>query len=255
MNAANTAKSRGTILRAPDTTPGILFVNGQQHNFTLERVWKSPVAPAANQAVDVEFDAAGHIASITVVDSQLINKEKLAQFSGVAQERGKEAAKLAQKGIGALAARMGAIPLGAAVVVLIAWFFLTAVSVPGATFTYWDFLGIDFAHGLGLGGSSHGIFALIGILAIAAPFAAPFIPHPLAKYLNASPLAFVLLAYLVFRWDISSAFKDAGDFGKMAKRELLDSISFSYGYYILLIASLVLAAFALKSKPVAAASH
>jgi hypothetical protein len=177
------------------------------------------------------------------------NKERLNQLSGVAQERGKEAAKLAQKGIGALAARMGAIPLGAAVVVLIAWFILTAVSVPGATFTYWGFLGIDFAHGVGPGVSSHGLFALIGLLAIAAPFAAPFIPHPLAKYLNAAPLAFVLLAYLAFRWDISQAFKEAGEFGKMARQELLDSISFSYGFYILLIAGVILAVYALKGKP------
>src|SRR5271167_3455138 len=116
-------KVKGTIIKVPDATPGILFVNGQQQFFTLERVWKSPVAPVANQTVDVEFDAVGAIAAITVVDSQQLTKERLNQLSGVAQERGKEAAKLAQQGIGALAARMGVMALVSAVVVVIAWFF------------------------------------------------------------------------------------------------------------------------------------
>src|SRR5713101_2041029 len=107
MNTAVVTKSRGTIIKVPDATPGILFANGQQQYFTLERVWKSPVAPAANQTVDLEFDGAGALTAMTVVDQQQLSKEKLNQLSGVAQERGKEAAKLAQQGIGALAARMG----------------------------------------------------------------------------------------------------------------------------------------------------
>src|SRR5277367_1801433 len=96
MDAANINKQRGNIIKVPDSTPGIVFVNGQQQFFTLERVWKSPVAPVVNQTVDVEFDSVGAIAAVTVVDSQLANKERLNQLSGVAQERGKEAAKLAQ---------------------------------------------------------------------------------------------------------------------------------------------------------------
>ena len=45
--------------------------------------------------------------AITVVDAQQVAKERLSQLGGAAQEHGKEAAKLAQQGIGAMAARMG----------------------------------------------------------------------------------------------------------------------------------------------------
>src|SRR5580698_2547316 len=101
MNDANVNMFKGTIIKVPDATPGIVFANGQQHYFTLERVWKSPVAPAANQGVDVEFDAAGAITAVTVLNQQTANKDKLHDLGGVAQEKGKEAAKLAQQGIGA----------------------------------------------------------------------------------------------------------------------------------------------------------
>ena len=131
MNGANPSKSRGTIIKVPDATPGILFANGQQQYFTLERVWKSPTAPAVNQTVDVESDSAGVLTAITVVDSQQLNKERLNELSGVAQERGKEAAKLAQQGVGALAARMGAVALGATVLVWLAWFFFPSAAIAG----------------------------------------------------------------------------------------------------------------------------
>ena len=39
MNSTNGTKSRGTTIKLPDATPGILVVNGQQRPFTLERVW------------------------------------------------------------------------------------------------------------------------------------------------------------------------------------------------------------------------
>lgn len=98
---------RGTIIKTPDNTPGLLFVNGQQKKFTLEGVWKSPVAPAVNIAVDIELDGEGLITGLTVVDAQKEAKEKLGQIGEAATEKGKEAAVIARQGIGALAARMG----------------------------------------------------------------------------------------------------------------------------------------------------
>ncbi len=98
---------KATIIKVPDATPGLLFVNGQQKQFLVDSTWKSPVAPAANMAVDVELDATGTITGITAVDPNQANKERMAQMSKEAQEKGKEAAKLAQQGIGALAAKMG----------------------------------------------------------------------------------------------------------------------------------------------------
>ena len=70
-------------------------------------------------------------AAITAVDSQQLAKERLNRLGGAAQEQGKEAAKLAQQGIGAMAARMGKVAFGAAVLLWIAWFLLPAASLSG----------------------------------------------------------------------------------------------------------------------------
>src|SRR5579863_4876265 len=182
MNGETSPRVRSTIVKVPDATPGLLFLNGQQKSFIVDGIWKSPVAPAANMTVDVDIDSAGAITSITVVEAQQLNKERLNQLSGVAQEKGKEAAKLAQQGVGALAARMGTVALASAVVVWIAWFFLPAANlaggfVAGQSYTFWNLLGTDFnniAQALGTG-SSIGLLGMIGIVALIAPFAAPFI--------------------------------------------------------------------------------
>src|SRR5688572_14201097 len=124
MDTQASPRTRTTVIKIPDSTPGLLFINGQQKAFTLEGIWKSPIAPAANMAVDVDMDTSGTIVGITAVDSQQIAKEKLNQLSNVAQEQGKVAAEMAKQGVGALAARMGKIALGATVLIWVAWFFL-----------------------------------------------------------------------------------------------------------------------------------
>jgi hypothetical protein len=251
MIPQSTGKARGTVIKIPDATPGILFVNGQQQYFTLERVWKSPTAPAANQTVDVEFDPTGALTALTVVEQAHFDKEKLNQLGGMAQEQGKQAAQLAKQGIGALAARMGALPLGATVLLWIAWFFFPAASVAGGmtaamSFTFWGLLGIDFNNPMSAmgGGSDHGFFAIIGLAAIAAPFAAPFIRAPWARYLNAAPIAFILIGWIAIYMNENKAF---GEVGKMVG---VNPFSFSWGLYALAIVGLVLAAGALK-KPAA----
>jgi hypothetical protein len=242
---------RTTIVKVPDATPGLLFVNGQQKSFTLEGVWKSAVAPAANMSVDVDLDAAGNITAITVVDSQQLAKERMSQLGDVAQERGKEAAKLAQQGLGALIARMGAMALGSAMLVWISWFFLPAATISGGmvgsmTFTFWALLGIDFNNPASMAGAAndHGLFAMLGIVCIAAPFAAPFIKTPWSHYLNAAPLAFVLLGWVTIYMGENKAF------GELSKLAGGSPFSFSWGIFVLLIAAAVLATGALK-KPVA----
>jgi hypothetical protein len=121
--------SRATIIKVPDNNPGLLVVDGAQKPFVLPGVWMSPVAPAPNQVVDVVVDSAGAVTSVTAVDPQQLAKERMNQLSGAAQEHGKQAADMARAGVGALAARMGKVALGASVGVWIAWFFLPAVVV------------------------------------------------------------------------------------------------------------------------------
>jgi len=251
MSDTNASKARGTVIKVPDATPGIVFANGQQHFFTLERVWKSPVAPAANQAVDVEFDAAGALIAITVADSSSsANKEKFNQVSAVAQEKGKEAAKLAQQGVGALAAKMGMMPMILAVLVVISFFFLPAASIGGGfgaamSFTFWGLLGIDLSNAVGMmsaavGGSDHGIWSIIGLVCLVAPFLAPFIKVPWAKYLNAAPAGYILISWVMIYFQQNKAF---GDVAKMAGSS---PFSFAWGMYVLVLLALALGAGALK---------
>jgi hypothetical protein len=236
---------KGTIIKVPDATAGIVFANGQQHYFTLERVWKSPVAPAANQGVDVEFDGTGAITAVTVLNQQVGNQDKLHDLGGVAQEKGKEAAKLAQQGVGALAAKMGMVPMIVAVVVVITFFFLPAASIAGGfvaalTFTFWGLLGIDFGDPTTVlsGGGSHGIWSIIGLVAIVAPFVAPFIRVAWSKYLNAAPLGYILISTIVIYYDQNKAF------GQLIPGA--SPFSFSWGFYLLVILAAVLGTGALK---------
>lgn len=236
-------RARGTIIKVPDVTPGLVIVDGRQLPFSLEGRWRSPVAPAANMAVEVEIDAAGTVAALSVIDAQQIAREKLEQFGGIAQQQGKVAAEMARQGVGTLAARMGTAPLAAAAAIWVAWFFLPAVNITFFTesqsFTFWEILGLNLQNPFNLTGS-HGLFGLLGLLAIAAPFARPFVVHPRASWLNALPLAFVVLAVLRLLYTISRA---AGNVG--ANREVTsfvqDLISLGSGAYVLLIAGAFLA--------------
>ena len=83
-----TIPCRGTIIKTPDSTPGLLMINGRQKPFVIEGMWKSSTAPAVNMMVDAEFDGAGSIQSVAVADPQQEAKEKPSQFGGTAQGRG-----------------------------------------------------------------------------------------------------------------------------------------------------------------------
>src|ERR1022692_414980 len=188
--------------------------------------------------------------AITVVDSQQLATERLNQLGGAAKERGAEGAKLLQSGIGALAARMGKIALGAAVLLWIAWFLLPAASLSGRavlpqSYTFWGLIGTNFTNMLLMQrATSHGLFAIVGLVAIAAPFAAAFIQTAWARYLNAAPLAYVLAAGIAIYLNQHSAF------GVIAIEEGANPFSFSWGIFVLTIAAILLAAGALK-KPAA----
>jgi hypothetical protein len=79
-------KKRGKVLRYPRTgpgpsgpdrtLPGLLMIEGRQHWFSLEGVWKSEIPPKPGLAVDVKLDQAGRILAITAVsDTQLAEEQ------------------------------------------------------------------------------------------------------------------------------------------------------------------------------------
>ena len=248
MNTPNTSSARGTIIKVPDATPGLLLLDGGQYAFTLEGVWRSAMAPAANQSVIVELDSADAVLSITVVDQQQIAKEKLAELSGVAKVQGKVVAAQIESVIRALAARMGSATLGIAVLIWITWFLFHAAGVGEGgvdmgSYTFWKLIGTNFADQVSVmdPGHARGWLRLLGFVAIVAPFLAPFIREAWSRYLNAAPLAVVLLAWIVLHANM------AGTFGQMGAD---NPFSYKWGFYLLLAACLALAAKVLKKPAV-----
>jgi hypothetical protein len=237
---------RGTIIKTPDSSPGLLVVDGQQKTFTLEGVWKSSAAPAVNMAVDIELDGAGLITGLTAVDPQQAAREKLERIGGAAVERSRQ-------GVGALAVRMGKATLAAAALLWIAWFFTPAltlredISNVSKSFTFWDLVGLDPNTNIVTTPASHGLFGLLGLLAIAAPFASPFIRNPKAKYLYAMPLGYLAIAVFVIRSDFNTFFAHILG-ANLADATKWLSFSFGYGTYVLVIASLFLATRVLKGQ-------
>jgi hypothetical protein len=254
MSVGIATRARGTVIKVPDVTPGLLIVNGQQSSFTLEGRWRSPVAPTPNMAVDVDFDEAGGIAAISVIDAQQIAKERLNQLGDVAQQQGKVAAEMARQGIGALAARMGTPTLVATAALWVAWFFLPAASIDvlftSRSITFWQFLGFSASNLANGVQGSHGLFSVIGLLAIAAPFAVPYLVDPRAKYLNALPLAYLVLTPIATWWDIRRTLGSTSGIvqgvAENAASEIFDAISIGLGMYLIIAASLFLAVTALK---------
>jgi hypothetical protein len=167
-----------------------------------------------------------------------------------------QAAATANQILGKLATHMGGyLTLVAAVLVWIAWFLLPAVSMntffANDSFTFWRLLSIDFSNTVSMDpNSSAGVAGFIGILAILAPFIAPFLKFPWAKYLFAAPLAFVLLFGLKIYWNISSIVGGAQRATGMVipgmGNMVTSAFSVGIGTYILVIAAAILALRAFK---------
>jgi hypothetical protein len=247
MNATPTHKLRGAVIKVPDTAPGILSISGRQQPFTVEGLWRSSVAPMPNQTVEVEVDNAGALLSITVLDPQQIARERLNALGDMAQDRGKEVLAQLKPMLGALTARMGMVTLVSAVVVWIAWYFLPAAGVAGggqdiATFTFRAVLGTNLGDQNAWMNPGHdrALLRTLGFFALLAPFVAPFIKTPWARYLNAAPLAMVLIGWIVIHENVASSLGQLG---------ADNPFSFRWGFYALSVAALALASSALKKGP------
>ena len=173
-------------------------------------------------------------------------RERFAEIRGVAQEYGTEFARHLQSGVLALAMRMGAVTLGAAVLVWITWFLLPAAGISGggeniAAFSFRTLLGTNLADQSSLydPGHARALLRYLGLLAIAVPFAVPFIRTTWSRFLNAAPLAIVLVGWLVIHENVASGLGQLGPD---------NPFSFKWGFYLLLIACLVLASSVLKKR-------
>ena len=124
---------RGKVLRGSDRGQSLLISEGRQYQFALAGVWKSAIPPRPGQVVDVELDASGKIESIRLVPDWKLTSEQadVTRTSGTVRSAG-------------IVARIGLANLIAAILLMLGWFFLTALSVQTPvgrlSFTFWEVL-------------------------------------------------------------------------------------------------------------------
>ena len=264
---------RGRILRDTAVGDGLIAVEGAQHAFKLEGLWKSQHAPKVDMQVDVDFDDAGAIVAIRAVDPAAVAREqaaKLAAQAGVAAKQAGEVAKAAAvefqaKGLPVLkryAELVGIPTLAALACVLVAWFFLPAASIAffgdKQSATFYDLMRVlnDPQNGLGSfagqGRSGAGFYGLLTIVALLAPLVPHFWRDGRAWIAYCAPLGWMVLTVLAGYWKVSSGISTAqrqfgafgGDVRGMAREfmsGMLDAVSIGLGVYVAAAAAAYLA--------------
>ncbi len=248
---------RGKILRDTSAGNGLIVVDGQQYPFMLEGTWRSDVPPAVGMTVDAEFNDAGQIVSLLVVQDSQLTKEHT------------QAALMEAKGKGAeifsgIVARVGALNLIALLVLIIGWLFLSAVSIQspvGAmSFTFWQLLGfvnasnaLDLAMQAGTGSSSAGIYGFLAFVCLLGPFVRYVWKDKRAVLGGVLPLLFMLIVGMIAHSKFNSAMGmgapgvDPNDpMVKEMTQQVSQAISVGFGVYLSVLACLYFAAMGVK---------
>jgi hypothetical protein len=256
-------KKRGKILRDTSAGPGLIMVEGQQYPFTLEGVWRSEVPPRAGLTVDVDFREDGVISSITAVAESQLAREQAEQAMAIARTKGSAL-------VSSAVAKFGMPTLIASGLLIIGWFFLTAVSynagfVGKMNFTFWRVLSfinssnaMESLSSLG-GGGSTGFYGFLAVLALAGPFLAFFWKDKRAQLGGLLPLLFMLLVALLVRHAISAAAGGGAaevpsEMLDMARNEMMKAVSLGMGTYVSLLAALYLGFISVRNFLVAKAN-
>lgn len=228
---------RGKVLRDPHVGPGLLMVEGKQYPFLLEGLWRSEVPAKPGLVVNVDFDDQGNLNAITAVPQSQLDQEQAELSRAGAPNRVLEIWTL----------RTGTLTrVAAAAVLVVSWFFLTAVSVHlpllgKLDFTLWQILGYlnsgNSLQFLGVSGNpDSGVFGFVAILVLAGPFLHYFWKDPRAMLCGTLPLSFmVFVAYrMVTRMDIVFATHLTGPNGPLPTdlHYGLDVISVGLGTYL-----------------------
>ena len=253
---------RGKILRDTNAGPGLVNVDGQQHQFTLEGVWKSAVPPKPDMAVDVDFAADGTVSSMTAVPESQIAKEQAELVMAAAKEKSKAVATAA-------VAKFGLPTLVAAGLLIIGWFFLTTASIQtplgNLNYTFWQVLGYVNSGGAaqaimeGRNSPSSGLYGFLAIVALAGPFLHYFWKDKRAVLGGVLPLLFMLVIALMVRSEIGSmgGADTSGMPPEMLKQmrdEAMKAVSIGMGAYLSLLVGLYFAGVSLKNFLVSRAS-
>ena len=252
---------RGRVLRDTTSGPGLLMMEGQQHRFSLEGVWKSETPPKPGLVVDVELDARGKVQGITVVPDSQLAREQAEAAMALARQQGRNLAS-------SLVARSVMPSLAAAGLLSAAWFFLTAASIkvpfPGQLeVTFWQILAFLNAGSIpqlleGNRSPGAGVYGFVAILALLGPFIHHFWKDKRALLGGLLPLALMVVVGIALRSSIHGAFgsgnEGSADVGKQT-HEAMKAVSLGLGTYLSILASLYLAFTSAKGFLVATASE
>jgi hypothetical protein len=240
---------RGKILRDPHAGPGLLMLEGQQHQFFLDGVWKSDVPPKPGLVVEVELDSFGKVVAIRAVPESQIAKEQTERALSVTK---KKSPAMASSMVG----KFGLPQLIAAGLLILSWFFLTAFSVQipfleKIDFTFWQVLGFLNADSLSQALERHanpnaGFYGVLALLAIAGPFLRYFWKDKRAILAGQLPLLFMLLVGILIRSNIQSSLGNSVNAAYGMQRQLqeqaMKAISLGFGTYTSILVSLYFAA-------------
>ncbi|MCC7681380.1 hypothetical protein [Janthinobacterium sp. FW305-128] len=256
--ATITTGQRGRILAYQASGQGSVSVAGIQHAFDVATHWRSDVAPAINAVVDVRFDDAGGLATVTAIPAQQLAQEDMAGAAKLARDKGQQ---LWGRAVSALGVKV----LGALGVLIAGAFIFNTIGIrlfASVSRTYWQLLGLSadslesFARDGGSGFTSAQFFFLLAITACCATMASS---HPKAALGKCAPLLFIIVHSSLLFIKIKGAVSDAGNamggiMGSRAARmaeqmatemlgQVWQGLSFGIGFYLVLAASIVLAAY------------
>jgi hypothetical protein len=232
---------RGRIVRDPTAGPGLVIVQGRQHLFGLEGVWRSEALPKPGAVVDVEFDDAGRVTAMQAVPE-----------ARLAREQAEAAIALATAGGAGVVARVGLLPLAALGVLALGWFWLPAIHLETPPFgdsslTFWRALGfLNAGEPLGAvrGGPtpSPGVYGLGALLCFAGPLLTLVWTDRRSYLATLLPLAFIVAVSL----PLLNLVRAGGAANSAA-------VSLGAGFYVTLPAMLCLAVTGIRRLLVAAA--
>ena len=190
---------RGKIVRDPTAGPGLVMVQGRQHVFPLEGVWKSDALPRPGVVVDVEFDDAGRIRAMMAVPEARLAREQADAAIAYARRKG------AEVGAG-LVTRNGLFQLAVLGLLVVGWFWLGTIEVDATLaghwkVTFWRLLGALNAgrplESPAIGGApTSGLYGLAAIVCLAGPFLTYAWQDKRANLASLLPLAFMLIVVL-----------------------------------------------------------
>jgi hypothetical protein len=232
----------------------LVWVEQEQYPFSMGAEWRSATPPAAGMTVDVEFAAEGGLAAITPVSESQIAKEQAEAVMNAARQKGGAV-------VSSAIARFGLPLLLATALLIVGWFFLSAVSVQAMfgkiSFTFWQVLGfLNSDNALeavlqGQGGPSAGLYGFLAIIALLGPFVRFFWKDARAHLAGLLPLLFMVFVGIMVRSALHGVTGGAAEgplaeMQRQAQDEMMSAIKIGFGSWLSLLVSLYLAALAAK---------